>query len=327
MSDKKLKMNLPSVDDLFTTQEQRDGKVKSDVIKIPIDKISDFKNHPYKIINDESMHNLVQSIKERGLAHATIVRPKEDGTYEMISGHRRKYAAKLAGLKEIEAIVKNLDDDEATILMVDSNIQREEVLPSERAFAIKMKLEAMKHQGKKVDLFQDDETSVQNGQKSENQFSRDVIGEAMGISGAMVRRYVRLTELIPELLEKVDNKELGISQAEHLSFLDDDSQYLVWNKMEYDQMSPSLGQAVKLKKVFQEGNLTEERLEEIMDQAKPNQKDNQHIKYKEIKKYFPKEFTNEQIYNVVRDLLKEYYFKWYEKEKFRDDEPRKNDAR
>ncbi len=327
MSDKKLKMNLPSVDDLFTTQEQRDGKVKSDVIKIPIDKISDFKNHPYKIINDESMHNLVQSIKERGLAHATIVRPKEDGTYEMISGHRRKYAAKLAGLREIEAIVKNLDDDEATILMVDSNIQREEVLPSERAFAIKMKLEAMKHQGKKVDLFQDDETSVQNGQKSENQFSRDVIGEAMGISGAMVRRYVRLTELIPELLEKVDNKELGISQAEHLSFLDDDSQYLVWNKMEYDQMSPSLGQAVKLKKVFQEGNLTEERLEEIMDQAKPNQKDNQHIKYKEIKKYFPKEFTNEQIYNVVRDLLKEYYFKWYEKEKFRDDEPRKNDAR
>ena len=320
-------MNLPSVDDLFTTQEQRDGKVKSDVIKIPIDKISDFKNHPYKIINDESMHNLVQSIKERGLAHATIVRPKEDGTYEMISGHRRKYAAKLAGLREIEAIVKNLDDDEATILMVDSNIQREEVLPSERAFAIKMKLEAMKHQGKKVDLFQDDETSVQNGQKSENQFSRDVIGEAMGISGAMVRRYVRLTELIPELLEKVDNKELGISQAEHLSFLDDDSQYLVWNKMEYDQMSPSLGQAVKLKKVFQEGNLTEERLEEIMDQAKPNQKDNQHIKYKEIKKYFPKEFTNEQIYNVVRDLLKEYYFKWYEKEKFRDDEPRKNDAR
>ena len=327
MSDKKLKMNLPSVDDLFTTQEQRDGKVKSDVIKIPIDKISDFKNHPYKIINDESMHNLVQSIKERGLAHATIVRPKEDGTYEMISGHRRKYAAKLAGLREIEAIVKNLDDDEATILMVDSNIQREEVLPSERAFAIKMKLEAMKHQGKKVDLFQDDETSVQNGQKSENQFSRDVIGEAMGISGDMVRRYVRLTELIPELLEKVDNKELGISQAEHLSFLDDDSQYLVWNKMEYDQMSPSLGQAVKLKKVFQEGNLTEERLEEIMDQAKPNQKDNQHIKYKEIKKYFPKEFTNEQIYNVVRDLLKEYYFKWYEKEKFRDDEPRKNDAR
>ena len=162
---------------------------------------------------------------------------------------------------------------------------------------------------------------------SKNQFSRDVIGEAMGISGAMVRRYVRLTELIPELLEKVDNKELGISQAEHLSFLDDDSQYLVWNKMEYDQMSPSLGQAVKLKKVFQEGNLTEERLEEIMDQAKPNQKDNQHIKYKEIKKYFPKEFTNEQIYNVVRDLLKEYYFKWYEKEKFRDDEPRKNDAR
>ncbi len=327
MSDKKLKMNLPSVDDLFTTQEQRDGKVESDIVKIPIDKISDFKNHPYKIINDESMHNLVQSIKERGLAHATIVRPKEDGTYEMISGHRRKYAAKLAGLREIEAIVKNLDDDEATILMVDSNIQREEVLPSERAFAIKMKLEAMKHQGKKVDLFQDDETSVQNGQKSENQFSRDVIGEAMGISGAMVRRYVRLTELIPELLEKVDNKELGISQAEHLSFLDDDSQYLVWNKMEYDQMSPSLGQAVKLKKVFQEGNLTEERLEEIMDQAKPNQKDNQHIKYKEIKKYFPKEFTNEQIYNVVRDLLKEYYFKWYEKEKFRDDEPRKNDAR
>ena len=323
MSDKKLKMNLPSVDDLFTTQEQRDGKVKSDIVKIPIDKISDFKNHPYKIINDESMSNLVQSIKERGLAHATIVRPKEDGTYEMISGHRRKYAAKLAGLKEIEAIVKNLDDDEATILMVDSNIQREEVLPSEKAFALKMKMEAMKHQGKKIDLF-DHITSSQDGTKLRTD---EIIAEEIGESRSQIQRYIRLTYLIPELMEKVDNKELGISQAEHLSFLDDDSQYLVWDKMECDQMSPSLGQAVKLKKVFQEGNLTEERLEEIMDQAKPNQKDNQHIKYKEIKKYFPKEFTNEQIYNVVRDLLKEYYFKWYEKEKFRDDEPRKNDAR
>lgn len=323
MSDKKLKMNLPSVDDLFTTQEQRDGKVKSDIVKIPIDKISDFKNHPYKIINDESMSNLVQSIKERGLAHATIVRPKEDGTYEMISGHRRKYAAKLAGLKEIEAIVKNLDDDEATILMVDSNIQREEVLPSEKAFALKMKMEAMKHQGKKIDLF-DHITSSQDGTKLRTD---EIIAEEIGESRSQIQRYIRLTYLIPELMEKVDNKELGISQAEHLSFLDDDSQYLVWDKMECDQMSPSLGQAVKLKKVFQEGNLTEERLEEIMEQAKPNQKDNQHIKYKEIKKYFPKEFTNEQIYSVVRDLLKEYYFKWYEKEKFKEDIPRNNDAR
>ena len=327
MNDNRANIKLPSLDDIFSTEEQRKDAKLEKVIKIPIKNISDFPNHPFKVTKDDKLAKLVDSIREEGVIFPTIVRPKKDGTYEMISGHRRKLAASIAGLTEIDAIVKDLTDDEATILMVDSNIQREEVLPSERAFAIKMKLEAMKHQGKKVDLFQDDETSVQNGQKSENQFSRDVIGEAMGISGAMVRRYVRLTELIPELLEKVDNKELGISQAEHLSFLDDDSQYLVWNKMEYDQMSPSLGQAVKLKKVFQEGNLTEERLEEIMDQAKPNQKDNQHIKYKEIKKYFPKEFTNEQIYNVVRDLLKEYYFKWYEKEKFRDDEPRKNDAR
>ena len=327
MKEQKQDMKLPKLDDLFTTQEERDYAVAEKVQEIDISKISNFPDHPFKVNDDEKMQDMVKSIKEYGVILPVIVRPKEDGTYEMISGHRRKRACELAGVKQIRCIVKNLSDDEATILMVDSNIQREEILPSEKAFAYKMKLEAMKHQGKKVDLFQDDETSVQNGQKSENQFSRDVIGEAMGISGAMVRRYVRLTELIPELLEKVDNKELGISQAEHLSFLDDDSQYLVWNKMEYDQMSPSLGQAVKLKKVFQEGNLTEERLEEIMDQAKPNQKDNQHIKYKEIKKYFPKEFTNEQIYNVVRDLLKEYYFKWYEKEKFRDDEPRKNDAR
>ncbi len=315
MSDNKSKINLPSIDDLFSTQAQRDESKLEKIVKIPIKDISDFPDHPFKVRKDEDMERLVDSVREKGILVPTIVRQKEDGTYEMISGHRRKLAASIAGLTEIDAIVKNLTDDEATILMVDSNIQREEILPSERAFSLKMKLEALKHQGKRVDL-EEIETCDQDGHKLK---TREIVANENGMSGTNVRRYIRLTYLIPELLEKVDSKDLGLSQAEHLSFLDDEFQYLVLNKMEYDEISPSVGQAIKLKKMYQEGRLTEEKLENILNEVKPNQQENQHIKYKELRQYFPQDYSNDKIKSVIQDFLQDYFKKWHDKER--------NDAR
>ena len=316
MSDNKSKINLPSIDDLFSTQAQRDESKLEKIVKIPIKDISDFPDHPFKVRKDEDMERLVDSVKEKGILVPTIVRQKEDGTYEMISGHRRKLAASIAGLTEIDAIVKNLTDDEATILMVDSNIQREEILPSEKAFSLKMKLDALKHQGKKIDL-EENETSDQDGPKFKR--SNEILSEQIGESITQIKRYIRLTYLIPELLEKVDSKDLGLSQAEHLSFLDDEFQYLVLNKMEYDEISPSVGQAIKLKKMYQEGRLTEEKLENILNEVKPNQQENQHIKYKELRQYFPQDYSNDKIKSVIQDFLQDYFKKWHDKER--------NDAR
>ena len=312
MNDNRANIKLPSLDDIFSTEEQRKDAKLEKVIKIPIKNISDFPNHPFKVTKDDKLAKLVDSIREEGVIFPTIVRPKKDGTYEMISGHRRKLAASIAGLTEIDAIVKDLTDDEATILMVDSNIQREEVLPSERAFSLKMKLEAMKHQGKRVDL-EETNTSDQNEPKFKR--SNEILSEQVGESVSQIKRYIRLTYLIPELLEKVDNKELGISQAEHLSFLDDEFQYLVLNKIEFDMVSPSVGQAIKLKKMFQENRLTDEKLEEILGEEKPNQKENQHIKYRDIRKYFPENYTNDKINDVIHEFLESYYQKWHDKEK------------
>lgn len=312
MNDNRANIKLPSLDDIFSTEEQRKDAKLEKVIKIPIKNISDFPNHPFKVTKDDKLAKLVDSIREEGVIFPTIVRPKKDGTYEMISGHRRKLAASIAGLTEIDAIVKDLTDDEATILMVDSNIQREEVLPSERAFSLKMKLEAMKHQGKRVDL-EENNTSDQNEPKFKR--SNEILSEQVGESVSQIKRYIRLTYLIPELLEKVDNKELGISQAEHLSFLDDEFQYLVLNKIEFDMISPSVGQAIKLKKMFQENRLTDEKLEEILSEEKPNQKENQHIKYRDIRKYFPENYTNDKINDVIHEFLESYYQKWHDKEK------------
>ena len=316
MSDNKSKINLPSIDDLFSTQAQRDESKLEKIVKIPIKYISDFPDHPFKVRKDEDMERLVDSVREKGILVPTIVRQKEDGTYEMISGHRRKLAASIAGLTEIDAIVKNLTDDEATILMVDSNIQREEILPSEKAFSLKMKLDALKHQGKKIDL-EENETSDQDGPKFKR--SNEILSEQIGESITQIKRYIRLTYLIPELLEKVDSKDLGLSQAEHLSFLDDEFQYLVLNKMEYDEISPSVGQAIKLKKMYQEGRLTEEKLENILNEVKPNQQENQHIKYKELRQYFPQDYSNDKIKSVIQDFLQDYFKKWHDKER--------NDAR
>ena len=286
MKEQKQDMKLPKLDDLFTTQEERDYAVAEKVQEIDISKISNFPDHPFKVNDDEKMQDMVKSIKEYGVILPVIVRPKQDGTYEMISGHRRKRACELAGVKQIRCIVKNLSDDEATILMVDSNIQREKILPSEKAFAYKMKLEAMKHQGKHIDL-EEDTTSVPLAQKYENMTSREILGKQAGESQDQIRRYIRLTYLIPELLDEVDSKRIAFRPAVELSYLSDENQYVVLNKLEFDEVSPSLSQAIILKKMEQEGTITEEKIEELLDKEKPNQKEFIKIHNEKIDRYIP----------------------------------------
>ena len=283
MKEQGQKMKLPKLDDLFTIQEQRDYEKAEKVEEINISSIKDFPNHPFKVINDEKMQEMVKSVKEYGVILPVIVRPKEDGTYEMISGHRRKRACELAGIKQIRCIVKDLTNDEATILMVDSNIQREEILPSEKAFAYKLKLEAMKHQGKRIDL-EENETSTPVVSKLRTD---EILGEEVGESRENIRRYIRLTYLIPELLEEVDNKRIAFRPAVELSYLEEDYQYVVLNKLQYDEVSPSLSQAITLKKMQQEGTISEEKIENLLDKEKPNQKEFIKIHNDRIEKYIP----------------------------------------
>ena len=309
MSKENLKLNLPSYDSIFTTQEERDDEKTEKIQLIPIDKIKDFPNHPFRVERDDKMEEMVNSIKNEDVVHPVIVRHKDDGSYEMISGHRRKYASMLAGKKDIKAIVRNLTDDEATILMVDSNIQREQVLPSEKAFAYRMKLEAMKHQGKRTDI-DENETCVENQHKLK---SRDILASQSGESVDKIRRYIRLTYLIPELLQKVDDTSLGFTQAVELSYITEENQNLINVSMEYNEISPSVSQAKVLRTLDSRGELTEELIEKTLGELKPNQLENQNIKYREIRQYFPKDYTNEEIRNVVQDLLENYYRKWHNK--------------
>lgn len=283
MKEQEQKMKLPKLDDLFTSQAQRDYERAEKVEEIDISKISDFPNHPFKVKDDDKMEEMVKSIKQYGVILPVIVRPKDDGTYEMISGHRRKRACELAGVKQIRTIVKDLSDDEATILMVDSNIQREEILPSEKAFAYKMKLEALNHQGKKIEL-EEDSTSTPMVSKLR---TNEILGNEVGESRENIRRYIRLTHLIPELLEQVDLKRIAFRPAVELSYLSEENQYVVQNIFEFDEVTPSLSQAIRLKKLEQEGKLTEERIEEILGQEKPNQKEFIKIHNERIDKYIP----------------------------------------
>lgn len=309
MTEKRNEMHLPSIDDLFTTQKQRDEQQLDKILNIPIRDISDFPDHPFKVKNDEEMQKLADSIKEKGILLPTIVRQKEDGSFEMISGHRRKRAAQIVGLKEIPCIVKNLTDDEATILMVDSNIQREEVLPSERAFAYKMKLEALKHQGKRTDL----EENLTSDQVEPKLDGYEKITNDNGDSKSQIKRYIRLTYLIPELLDYVDNKRIAFNPAVELSYLTDEFQYVVLNKLEYDDVSPSLSQAITLKKMQQEGTITEEKIENLLDKEKPNQKENTGLKYNSIRHYFPKGYDNNKIELELKKILEKYYHKWHDR--------------
>ena len=305
MKDQKQKMNLASLDSIFTTQEERDNAKKEHVINLPIEQIHDFPNHPFKVIDNEEMDDLVKSVSDKGVILPTIVRQKEDGSYEMISGHRRKHAASRAGLTEIPCIVKDLTDDEAIILMVDSNIQREEILPSEKAFAYKMKLDAMNHQGKSLDTTS---TPVESKLRS-----NEKLAEEVGESREQIRRFIRLTYLIPELLELVDEKRIALRPAVELSYISEDNQEFLYDIFKYDEATPTLSQAQLLRKLDEKGELTEDKLEEIMREEKPNQKEQFKTSYDNIRHYFPKNYSNEQINNKIMELLEKYQKEWKQK--------------
>lgn len=308
MKEQNPKMHLTSLDSLFTTQAERDNADNEQVIKISIDSIHDFPNHPFKVNDDEEMNKLIESIQERGVYLPTIVRQRVNGDYEMISGHRRKHAAIKAGLKTIPCIVKNLTDDEATILMVDSNIQREELLPSEKAYAYKMKLEAMKHQGKQLE-----NTSRPMGEKSDNKISTEILGEEVGESARTIQRYIRLTYLIPDLLELVDAKRIALRPAVEMSYINEDNQSLLYYIFKYNESTPTLSQAQLLRNLEEKGTLTDNKIEEIMREEKPNQKEQFRTSYDKIRRYFPKAYSNKQIDNKIMELLEIYYQEWNKK--------------
>lgn len=312
MSKNEEKMHLPKItlDDFLSSQEERDNAKLEKVQMIPVNKITDFPNHPYRVVEDDEMFNMAESIKKWGVIHPVIVRPKEDGTYEMISGHRRKRASEIAGRNEIKAIVRNMTDEEAIITMVDSNKQREKVLPSEKAFAYKMKLEAMKRQGQRNDL-----TSVPTAQKYIGKTSREIIAEEAGESQDQVRRYVRLTELIPELLNLVDEEKIKLRPAVEISYLTKDQQVDLLDGIDCLQATPSHAQAIRMKELSKKGELTTDEINNILEEEKPNQKEQIKFKYDKVKSYFPKGYSIEQMQNVIEKLLENYQKQWIKERK------------
>lgn len=277
---KELAMNLASLDDLFSAQEQREEDSREKILEISLSEISEFPNHPFHVKMDSEMEKLVESIKQNGVLIPALVRPKDGGGYEMISGHRRKFASDLAGNETIPCIVRNLTDDESTIVMVDSNLQRENLLPSEKAFAYKMKLEAMSRQGQRTDL-----TSTQVGRKLE---SAEIIGQESGDSRNQVRRYIRLTYLIPELLQRVDEGTMAMTPAVELSYIPEDLQREVFDVMEQEDCSPSHAQTKKMRKLLESGNLSQDSVISIMQEEKPNQKEKITLHAERVAKYIPK---------------------------------------
>ena len=273
---------------------------------IPIDEISNFPNHPFKILDDEKMIETVSSIKKHGVIFPAIVRQKENGEYEMVAGHRRKRACQIAEITEMPCLVRKLTDEEATILMVDSNVQREKILPSERAFAFKMKLDAIKRQGKRVDL-----TSTPTVEK----LSVDIIAEEFGISREQVRRYIRLTELIPELLEMVDKEKDGIAlrPAVEISYMSKQDQRELLDAILLNEATPSEKQAKDLRELSQKGMLDRDKIEKILSQQKPNQKEQVKFTVDKIRNYFPKGYTIEQMQKIMQKLLEEYHARWQRK--------------
>ena len=293
-----MKMQKITLDDLFSTQEQRDNDNLEKIVDIDINLIDDFPNHPFKVIDNEEMQQMKESIEENGVLVPVIVRQKENGRYEMISGHRRKFASELAFKDTIPCIVRDLSDDEATIIMVDSNMQREEILPSEKAFAYKMKLLALTHQGKKI---------VSTSRQVVGKLERaDIVGQDNNESGRQVQRYIRLTKLIPELLEKVDEKVIAFNPAVEISYLKEDEQYTLLDSMEYNDATPSHAQAIRLKKLSLSGELNEDKIDEILSEEKPNQI--QMIKFNEnrIRSVLPKNIERDKIEDFVIKSI-EYY--------------------
>ncbi len=287
---------LKGLDDLFSTEENRQEEQREQVQQIPIDALHPFTNHPFKVLDDESMTRTVESIAQYGVLAPLIARPRPDGDgYEIISGHRRQYAAKLAGLETLPVIVRNMDDNAAVLLMVDSNLQREHILPSERAFAYKMKLEALKNQGARSDL-----TSCQVGTK----FRADSeLAESAGESARNVQRFIRLTNLVPELLDMVDEKKIAFNPAVELSYLDESQQRDFLEAMNDTQNAPSLSQAQQLKKMAQQGEFSYEKAFDVMGQEKKSEKDTVTIKNETLRKYFPRSYTPKQMEEKIIQLL------------------------
>lgn len=311
----KLDLGLPNYDSLFSTEEERQESRLEKIVSIPIDKISDFKNHPFHVTMDEDMLKLIDSIKENGILIPALVRPKDDGTYEMISGHRRKYAMSHIGLKEMNVIVRELDDDQATILMVDSNIQRENIYPSERGYAYKMRLEAMKHQGKSIQEMPDDirveydkGTSCQLGTKSRSDVE---LAENSEFSARQIQRFIRLTYLIEPLQEMVDGRheseiKIAFNPAVELSFLTTDEQYDLADAIVANDRTPSLAQCQEFKRLSHDGELTTEFIQETLEAEKPNQKEKLSFKMSEIDQYFPKDFTPNRKKDLIIHLLENW---------------------
>lgn len=271
-------------------------------IPIPIEKLFDFPNHPFKVNDDKEMENMVETVKTGGIIMPLVVRQRDDGNYEIISGHRRKRASQLANLKEVPCIIRNLNDDEATIIMVDSNMQRTKILPSEKAFAYKMKLEAEKHQGQRKDI-----TSDQIGQKLQSKTTREKVAEELGESATNIQRYIRLTELIPELLKLVDEERMAFSPAVDVSYLTEDEQYVILNIYDYDEKTPNVSQARHLKMLSQEGKLTADKIEEIMGEQKPNQVEKIKINAERIYSLLPKDvITEKQTEEFIVKCIKEH---------------------
>ena len=285
---------LKSVDDIFQTEENRADAQRERVQEIPLDQLKPFKNHPFKVRDDQRMLDTVDSIREYGVLVPAIARPDPEGGYELISGHRRKRGCEMAGLQTMPVIIRDLDDDAAVLVMVDSNIQREELLPSERAFAYKMKLEALKHQGARSDL-----TSMQVAQK----LSVQKVGDDAGVSKDQVRRFIRLTELISELLDMVDERKLAFNPAVEVSYLKRDEQRMLLEAMDAEQTTPSLSQAQRLKKFSQEGKLTEEVMSAIMSEEKKSEMDKVTLRSDTLHKYFPKSYTPKQMEQTIIRLL------------------------
>lgn len=286
---------LKSVDDIFQTEENRADAQRERVQEIPLDQLKPFRNHPFKVRDDQRMLDTVDSIREYGVLVPAIARPDPEGGYELISGHRRKRGCEMAGLQTMPVIIRDLDDDAAVLVMVDSNIQREELLPSERAFAYKMKLEALKHQGERSDL-----TSSQLGTKLR---ADELLAQQAGESRNQVQRFIRLTELISELLDMVDERKLAFNPAVEVSYLKQDEQRMLLEAMDAEQTTPSLSQAQRLKKFSQEGRLTEEAMSAIMSEEKKSDMDKVTLRSDTLRRYFPKSYTPKQMEQTIIKLL------------------------
>ena len=293
-----LNVSLKGADDIFSTEEFRQEQQREQVQQIPIGELFPFKNHSFKVLDDESMQRTVESVEQYGVLSPLTARPRLEGGYEIISGHRRQHAAQLAGLDALPVIVRNMDDDAAVLLMVDSNLQRENILPSERAFAYKMKLEALKNQGARSDL-----TSAQLGRKLE---TADIVGQESGDSRNQVRRFIRLTNLVPELLDMVDEKKIAFNPAVELSYLDESQQRDFLEAMNDTQNAPSLSQAQRLKKLAQEGHFSYDVAFAVMGKEKKDELDKAVIKNDSLRKYFPRSYTLKQMEDTIIKLLEQW---------------------